>query len=247
MARSTKNKAAAGKAVAPKAAAPRAAAARAAAPKAATPRPAAKKAPAAANPGSTILKVPSKAAAGKAPNVPYRVRLLDYLVKGGAVAEIGVWKGDFAAVLIEKLQPRVLHLIDPWLFQPQFPKRMYGGLAVKNQAGMDRLHKSVVARFVNRPEVLIHREASIDAMHKLPDASLDVVFVDGDHSFEVVLQDFALAHRKVKPGGYICGDDWNWKDEQGRTSVRDGVLAYLQMQPVDFVHIRNGQILIRRP
>jgi len=242
MARSAKKKPAAKTAAAPKTAAPKAAAARTGAPKAAP-----AKAPAGAKRGSTILKVPAKVAAGGAPAVPYRVRLLDYLVKGGAVAEIGVWKGDFAAVLIEKLQPRELHLIDPWLFQPQFPNRMYGGLAVKNQAGMDRLHKSVVARFVNRPEVLIHREASIDAMHKLPDASLDVVFVDGDHSFEVVLQDFALAHRKVKPGGYICGDDWNWKDEQGRTSVRDGVLAYLQMQPVDFVHIRNGQILIRRP
>ncbi|MDA0219017.1 MAG: SDR family NAD(P)-dependent oxidoreductase [Proteobacteria bacterium] len=56
-----------------------------------------------------------------------------------------------------------------------------------------------------------------------------------------------MSTRRGGRGGYICGDDWGWKDEQGRTSVRDAVLAYLQMQPVDFVHVRNGQILIRRP
>ena len=237
MARSTKKAPGAARTAAAKKAAPR---------KAAAPKAAAGAAAAGATKG-TILKVPGAAPARKAPATPYRERLLDYLVKGGAVAEIGVWKGDFSAVLIEKLQPSALHLIDPWLFQPQYPTRMYGGLAVRNQEGMDRMHKAVVARFVNRPEVHIHRETSLEAMHRLPDASLDVVFVDGDHSFEVVLQDFVLAHRKVKPGGYICGDDWGWKDEQGRTSVRDAVLAYLQMQPVDFVHVRNGQILIRRP
>lgn len=242
MAKATRKKAPAKKAPAAKAAAKAApAAAKAAAPAA----------PKAAK-GARTLKVapkrPATRTSARSPGPkPYRVRLLDYLVKGGAVAEIGVWKGDFAAVLLEKLQPSALHLIDPWLFQPQFPKRMYGGLAVRDQVGMDRMHNSVVKRFANRPEVHIHRELSVDAMHALPDASLDVCFVDGDHSFEVVLQDFVLAHRKVKPGGYICGDDWGWKDEQGRTSVREAVLAYLQMHPVDFVHVRNGQILIRRP
>ena len=234
------------KAVKKKAAVPKKAAPR----KGAVPKKAAvKAAPApAAKAGSAVLKVAPTRAPSRTPGTkPYRVRLLDYLAKGGAVAEIGVWKGDFAAVLLEKLQPAALHLIDPWLFQPQFPGRMYGGLAVKDQAGMDRLHNAVVKRFANRPEVHIHRELSVDAMHRLPDASLDVCFVDGDHSFEVVLQDFVMAHRKVKPGGYICGDDWGWKDEQGRTSVREAVLAYLQMHPVDFVHVRNGQILIRRP
>ena len=220
--------------------------------KAATPPAARDAAAPARDAGSKILKVapqrPSSRAVARASGAePYRVRLLDYLVKGGAVAEIGVWRGDFAAVLLEKLQPSALHLIDPWQFQPKFPKRMYGGLSVRDQAGMDRLHTSVVKRFANRPEVHIHRQLSVDGLQALPDASLDVCFVDGDHSFDVVLQDFVLAHRKVKSGGYICGDDWGWKDEQGRTSVRDAILAYLQMNPVDFVHIRNGQILIRRP
>lgn len=244
MARDTKKKTPAKKAPAAKAAAGKAAT------KAA--KPAAAKAAPAKDAGSKVLKVApqrpaTRAVARSGQSKPYRVRLLDYLVKGGAVAEIGVWRGDFAAVLLEKLQPSALHLIDPWLFQPQFPKRMYGGLAVRDQAAMDRLHTSVVKRFANRPEVHIHRQLSVDGLQALPDASLDVCFVDGDHSFEVVLQDFVLAHRKVRSGGYICGDDWGWKDEQGRTSVRDAVLAYLQMNPVDFIHVRNGQILIRRP
>ena len=114
MARSTKKAPGAARTAAAKKAAPR---------KAAAPKAAAGAAVAGATKG-TILKVPGAAPARKAPATPYRERLLDYLVKGGAVAEIGVWKGDFSAVLIEKLQPSALHLIDPWLFQPQYPTRM---------------------------------------------------------------------------------------------------------------------------
>ena len=62
----------------------------------------------------------------------YRVRMLAFLPKGGRVAEIGVWMGDYSALLLRELQPRELHLIDPWAFEPSYAARWYGGAGARS-------------------------------------------------------------------------------------------------------------------
>lgn len=200
--------------------------------------------PARPAPEAVTLHAPQ---AATPPLVPHRVRMLGFLPRGATVAEVGVWKGDYASVLLDRLEPKELHLIDPWLYQPQYPSRWYGGASARSQDEMDRVHRAVRARFADRPNVVFHRQGSVEALNTFGDGALDIVYIDGDHSFEAVLQDLVLAHRKVRPGGYICADDWAWKDERGRTSVREAVLAYLQMHLVDFVHVRDQQVMIRRP
>ena len=111
---------------------------------------------------------------------------------------------------------------------------------------MDALHAGVVQRFSGSPEVQVHRRSSIEGLNAFPDGSLDVVYVDGNHSFEYVLQDLVVAYRKLCRGGFLCDDDWDWKEEQGRTSVREAVVAFLQVQVVDFVQIRGGQVVIEK-
>jgi predicted O-methyltransferase YrrM len=51
------------------------------------------------------------------------------------------------------------------------------------------------------------------AAKKFANESLDVVFIDLDHSYEAVKEDIQLWVTKVKKGGYIAGDDYheNWK------------------------------------
>ncbi len=47
------------------------------------------------------------------------------------------------------------------------------------------------------------------------DDSLDVVFIDADHSYEAVKDDFRYWLPKVKPGGLLCGHDYSEKDNPG--------------------------------
>ena len=49
---------------------------------------------------------------------------------------------------------------------------------------------------------------SEEAAPKIPDASLDFVYIDGDHSFDFVMLDLILWARKVRPGGMISGHDY---------------------------------------
>ncbi len=49
----------------------------------------------------------------------------------------------------------------------------------------------------------------------IPNEELDCIFVDGDHSFEVVLADLKLFWNKVRVGGQLLGDDY-WMDDVRR-------------------------------
>ena len=42
----------------------------------------------------------------------------------------------------------------------------------------------------------------------LPDESLDLVFIDGDHTYEGCKADISNYYAKVKPGGFIAGHDY---------------------------------------
>ncbi len=49
---------------------------------------------------------------------------------------------------------------------------------------------------------------SVEAATHFPDGHFDCVFLDGDHSEGAVLADIAAWRAKVKPGGYLAGDDY---------------------------------------
>jgi hypothetical protein len=131
-----------------------------------------------------------------------RDELLSRLPRGKAGAEIGVWRGDFSAKILAVAKPSVLHLVDPWDFSPQYPKRWYGGLIAKSQHDMDATFDGVVNRFKGDLRVRIHRDRSADFYARFTEP-LDWVYIDGDHSLEAVLYDLRSAWRCVNPEG-IC-------------------------------------------
>ena len=144
-----------------------------------------------------------------------RAKLLATLPKHAVCAEIGVWRGEFSREILERTSPKELHLIDPWAFQPQFPKRWYGGRIAKSQRDMDSIHDGVAAAFKAHPEVVIHRGPSAEVLPEFPEAYFDWTYVDGDHEFDGVMTDLELSRQKVRKGGFIVGDDLDWGPELG--------------------------------
>ena len=141
-----------------------------------------------------------------------RTTLVNLLPKGGVGVEIGVFKGNFSDTILRIAQPKTLHLVDPWISSDAAEHRgaLYGE-AQRPQSDMDALCADVQLRFAKQIEagrVVIHREMSQSAMEKLPDESVDFVYIDGDHNERGVDLDLDLAFRKVKREGLICGDDY---------------------------------------
>ena len=176
-----------------------------------------------------------------------RKRLLRRMPKGSVCAEIGVWKGDFSRKILRYTQPKRLHLIDPWKFQPEFPNRWFGGKRAKGQADMDQIYESVRKRFADAPSVSILRDFSDQALARFEDESLDWVYLDGNHAYDHVRKDLSLALAKVRPGGFITGDDYTWGRKCGfpvEKAVRDFVKEHALEAQLEII---DTQFLIRKP
>jgi hypothetical protein len=150
-----------------------------------------------------------------------RGKLLQAMPKGAVAAEVGVWEGAFSKRILEICQPRELHLIDPWLYQPEFANTGFG--RPKNENLMDEKFRQVQADFAADPRVKIHRATSEAAFLAMPDASLDWVYLDGNHNAPFIDRDLELSLQKVKPNGIIAGDDFNWQAERSGAPVKAAV------------------------
>jgi hypothetical protein len=138
----------------------------------------------------------------------YRNFLLRTLPPGSAGCEIGVWEGDFSAEILRTVRPRRLVLIDPWLYQPEFAGAWYGGALLKSQAEMDSVYERVRERFSQRPEVQLLRGRTREVQSAVAPASLDWIYIDGNHDYDHVRLDLDFAAQVVKPGGLVLGDDF---------------------------------------
>ena len=114
------------------------------------------------------------------------------------MAEIGVNRGDFSAEILPTMTPRRLHLIDIWSSPGD----------VEHVVGHEDFYHLVTSRFKNEPKVDIHRSDSLRAAASFEDQSLDMVYIDADHSYEAVLADLIAYGPKLKPDGVICGHDF---------------------------------------
>jgi|SRR5579871_2096409 len=176
-----------------------------------------------------------------------RSRLLKFLPKRAVGAEIGVWKGDFSAQIIEVAQPTKLYLIDPWALNEDEAHRTcwYGA---EQRPDMETMFETVRQRFqkeLRQGSLAIIRQPSSVALGAMPDESLDFVYIDGDHQYRAVRQDCFLAYDKVKPGGLICGDDYAdggwWKD-----GVIQAFHELIAERNVVITYARGSQIVLRK-
>lgn len=173
-----------------------------------------------------------------------RGRLLESLPKGSVVAEIGVWEGDFSARILEICQPKELHLIDPWLYLPEFSNTGFG--KKKNEHLMEERYHKVVQRFADDPRVKVHRATSDEALSKMEDGSLDWVYIDGNHNEPFVGNDLALCLKKVKANGIISGDDFNWMSDSQGAPVKRAVEAMVaDLGPKAALKLMANQYIVR--
>lgn len=63
-------------------------------------------------------------------------------------------------------------------------------------------------KYLNNPSISLYRGPSGHFLSLLPDAYLDFIYIDGDHSYRGIKIDIELARKKVKVGGFICGHDY---------------------------------------
>lgn len=120
-------------------------------------------------------------------------------------AEIGVAEGRFTAALLS-LCPKVqLWAIDD--YAPGYRTWMGAEWSQERQDANKRAFAEVLTQFPDRLRLM--GLSSLDAADEFPDASLDFVFIDADHSYEAVSADIAVWRRRIRPGGWMTGHDYD--------------------------------------
>ena len=142
-------------------------------------------------------------------------------------AEIGVWFGNTSTLFLKK-NLKKLYMVDAYSIEPYKENteatfqeylakysRITGEIAPTGfQKYYDRVFAEVKSRFRTYKEVEICRMTSDDWFEKYSDVELDWIYVDGDHSYEGCFKDLENSLKIVKPGGFILGDDYGWKDSK---------------------------------
>lgn len=128
--------------------------------------------------------------------------------------EIGSWKGRsscYMGVEILNSQKNIqFDCIDTWLGSEEHID--------KNSPHYEKLLETedgLYSEFLHNIEPLKEiinpiRMSSVEASFKYEDESLDFVFIDGFNDYQSVKDDIEHWYPKVKRGGYIAGDDFDW-------------------------------------
>jgi hypothetical protein len=183
-------------------------------------------------------------------DVAGRDLLLQAMPKQAICAEIGVWEGDFSRRILDSTRPAKLHLIDPWRYEQDiaYKDSLYGGQIGGSQAKLDKIYARVCQRFaqeIGNQQVIIHRGDSHMVCEQFDDDYFDWIYIDGNHLYEFALRDLHMYYRKVKPGGYLTGDDYS---EGGwwQGGVKKAVDEFVSQGLVTVVQIHQQQYIVRK-
>lgn len=134
-----------------------------------------------------------------------REELSALMPHGGIAAEVGVWKGEHAAIMLDKNAPMRLFLIDQWY---HFDDPSNPNVRDKTQEEIDDIYVSVCERFKRNREVSILRGESREMAAILPYSMFDWVYIDACHEYDAIKADLEAWWNNIKSGGFLAGHDY---------------------------------------
>lgn len=123
--------------------------------------------------------------------------------------ELGVKEGWFSLFLCNTVPDIHMTAVDRWA--PAYDQAGEGAVTYvdwPNDMLYEQFKNEAAKLYPDRLDVL--RMATADAALLVPDASVDFIFVDADHTYEGVLRDINDWTPKIAKGGILAGHDYNW-------------------------------------
>lgn len=139
-------------------------------------------------------------------------------------AEVGVKLGLYSKQICEGIPGVKMKCIDPYIPTPK--------------VSWDTCEKFfITAKYHLEPfgAELIKKTSMHAADEDVPKWSLDFVYIDGDHSFDSVMQDIIVWSERVRPGGVVSGHDY---DDPG---VKTAVDAYVKIHGHELFITKKGE------
>jgi hypothetical protein len=127
------------------------------------------------------------------------------LIKGNRLfqgAELGTYKGGTTFFLLDNHSKLILHTVD--IFERQPGHKDYD----TDRHVFTFTYPWILEKAKNYGNRLtVHKGWTHEIADKIPDASLDFVFIDADHEYESVKKDIIAWRPKIRKGGLLMGHD----------------------------------------
>jgi glycosyltransferase involved in cell wall biosynthesis len=146
--------------------------------------------------------------------------------KNESIVEIGSWKGRSTHALLSG-NTGIVYAVDHWK-----GTESDGDAHKEAFVDSDAVYMQFVGNVGMFPNLKVMKMSSEEASLKFEDNSIDMVFIDGDHSYEAVKKDIELWLPKVKK--IICGHDYNFKGVE--TAVNE---AFDKINVVDTIWVHK--------
>ncbi|CAE8608550.1 unnamed protein product [Polarella glacialis] len=157
--------------------------------------------------------------------------LLDTLASADSspllMAEIGVSMGSTSVFLLELNPSLRMILVDPYSDFPFHTQLVDGGARDKDKAiASERLEP-----YLERATQIF--KPSVEAAKEVPNESLDLVFIDGEHSYKECREDIKAWAPKVRAGGVLAGHDYTLKFPGVVRAVNEFAIRFVLLLHVD--------------
>ena len=136
------------------------------------------------------------------------------------MVEIGSYSGESAELFLASGKIAKLYCVDPWRMD-------YDPNDVAAFTDMARIERIFDDRFVGETRMVKVKGTIDDLVAQLeacPDR-IDVVYVDGCHTYEAVKYDLTVVLSKIKPRLFVCGHDYTDVWEGSKRAVEEVVGA----------------------
>jgi len=134
-------------------------------------------------------------------NIPYQEGENTPLRQQGMkMIEIGSYMGESTALFAMSGMFGEIHAIDPHDGVEDFNvKHFHTWETVADEFKINTRHWDHIKHY---------KDYSYNVIDQFEDGEYDVIYIDGAHDYDSVLQDIELYYPKIKSGGLICGHDY---------------------------------------
>lgn len=121
------------------------------------------------------------------------------------ILEIGVWKGNFVKYMLDNCECiNKYYLIDPWKKLDDWNKPYN----VENET-FNRIYDEVCNKLnIYKDKTVFLRGTTDEVINNIPNNSIDIIYIDADHTAKGIVIDLIMSFPKVKNGGILGGDDY---------------------------------------
>lgn len=133
----------------------------------------------------------------------------------------------------------ILHCIDPWEDYADYSE--YKG----QQSSIYNTFVANIEKSNKKDNIVIHHGYSHQLLSTFDDNMFDIIYIDGNHEPEYVLEDAVLSFRKLKKDGILIFDDYGWGGPELTKRGIDGFLSGYHKR-ITILGIKDMQVFVKK-